>query len=116
MVRVAESSPLDRVFHAVANSIRREMLCLLHIREDEVAPIAGIADHLATTHDSTNEEVTLALRHVHLPKLREDGLVDYDERSGEVRYSESEFFSALLECDLIECEACNRTAKGIHTS
>lgn len=110
MVRIRESHPSDRVFRAVADPLRREMLCLLHVQDDDVASVTGMGNRLSTPHDAMTEEMAATLRHVHAPKLQEEGLIDYDARSGEIRYQESGFFSRLLEYDLVECTACNRTA------
>ncbi|MFE1857462.1 ArsR/SmtB family transcription factor [Streptomyces anandii] len=66
-------APGDRVFAALANGARREVLRLL--REEGPQPVQALADHFAMRRPSLSE---------HLKVLREAGLVS-EQRSGRQR-------------------------------
>lgn len=103
------SSPnsTDEAFQAVAHPLRREMLCLLDLDEDGSMKREQMVDALATLYGSPEETISVALRHVHVPKLQEVGFVECDDRSDVIRYRESEFVSVLRENDLVECKTCS---------
>lgn len=60
---------------------------------DELAAAAGGA---GATPDG-RERFAVEVHHVTLPKLRNAGFVEYDERSGSIRYHRHERFEAILE-------------------
>lgn len=79
---------LDRAYRALAHPVRRAVLA--HQRETgaTVTTVDALAGYLAASFDALDEaRAETLLRHVHLPKLRGLGVVEYDERSGAVRYS-----------------------------
>lgn len=83
---------LDTVFSLLA-SRRRRLVCLHFARADETATeVTDLAERVAAMEaagepsDALRAEVEAALRHVHLPKLADADVVDYDHRSGSVRY------------------------------
>ncbi|WP_440763690.1 DUF7344 domain-containing protein [Natronorubrum sp. DTA7] len=67
---------------------------LARLVTDEPSPLAESADL-----DDRIEETKLALRHVDLPKLTARDIVEYDRRSGTVRYRQpSARLTTLLDC------------------
>lgn len=93
----------EQLFDALADSIRRQVLADLDT-EDGPVSLSTLAERVAnprdrdrsetgTESDGTDsrslERVTALLHHVHLPKLDECGLVDYDHREKTVRANTS---------------------------
>lgn len=77
----------DGVFEALASPRRRAALAYLRETEGSVA-LTELATEIAHRERETGEpalrheqwnDVTAALAHVHLPKLADEGLVEYDE-------------------------------------
>jgi len=79
---------IDRVFRAMAHPLRREVLALLARRDDGVADVVELADRLDHLSEKTDEQLRVALHHVHLPLLRDAGLVEYDDRTGFARHQD----------------------------
>lgn len=85
---------LDRTISLLSSRFRRWTLQLL-TREDVVDIddlVRCIAERESPSDEldeSTRERVALALYHVHLPKLADAGVIDYDSRSGAVRLTET---------------------------
>jgi len=79
---------LDALFEILADAQRRRILAHLDERDDDVATVADLRDALADGDASTGERERIAIRlhHAHVPKLAAAGLVEYDDRSGMVRY------------------------------
>lgn len=77
------ASPVDRAFEALANSCRRQLLLALHAEnpnEDETFdPVALLEQRVAA---DELQNFRSRLHHVHLPKLAQLRLVDWDEVSG----------------------------------
>lgn len=87
-------SLLTRIFGALSHPRRR---CVLYVVRDQ-GPTEGadLARRVAARErdvsvdavsDVASNRVRVDLRHVHLPKLEDYGFVEYDRRSGTVRYS-----------------------------
>lgn len=78
----AERLSMDDVFELLSAKRRRLVLHVLR-REETPMPVASLAKHVArleagaVTHDS-DRRTYVALRHVHLPKLEERGIVTVD--------------------------------------
>lgn len=95
-VVVGDGGPtlLDRIFRSLAHPRRR---CVLYyMREEQQADLDGVAAVVAAWEEDvetddvsaeTREQIRLELCHVHLPKLKDYGLVEYDHRSETVRYN-----------------------------
>jgi DNA-binding transcriptional ArsR family regulator len=69
----------DELFAVLSSSKRRFVLSHLAQRETSPAldPLAGALAEWSD--DLSHEDARIALHHVHLPKLRDAGLVEYDE-------------------------------------
>lgn len=86
---------IDEAFELLADAERRYALYYLHSMDDDVASFAELADYVvARDADSVTDledgDGTLERLHGnHLPKLEEAGVVEYDARSGDVRYHSS---------------------------
>lgn len=85
----------DRFFEAL--SVRRRRYVLYFLEREEPASISGVARHIAAweadvppeTLDDRSEatrRALLSLYHTHLPKLVDLRLVEYDRRSGDIRF------------------------------
>ncbi|RQH00066.1 DUF7344 domain-containing protein [Natrarchaeobius oligotrophus] len=95
----AETTPsLDLVFNLLANERRRYALYFLYEQQDGVATVEEVTDNVAAFENrSTGPEpqsdleeqkrqIQTELRHVHLPKLEDAGILEHDQRSETVRY------------------------------
>lgn len=90
-----ESASLDAMFAALRNTRRRYVIYYLQQRGElaveELARLIAASetggDHGAVPAEERNR-VKLALVHVHLPKLVETGVVEYDERRSRVQLRE----------------------------
>jgi len=83
----AESRPIDSAFTALSDPCRRAV-CRYAMRTDattfEHADIADYVVDRAPEGMSDRRTVATKLRHVHLPKLEEAGLLEYERDSGVV--------------------------------
>lgn len=106
--RIVSSSVFDRE-NGVDNlltvlSRRRRRDVLYYLSERELADVDEVAAAIATREadrpsKSARDAVEIDLIHNHLPKLSDRGLVEYDRRSGVVRWSTPpEELETLLEC------------------
>ncbi|QCC60429.1 hypothetical protein NP511_00285 [Natrinema thermotolerans] len=105
----ADAMPsLDLVFDLLSNRRRRYALYYLNQQSDGVATVAALAQNVVAferiaaedaDRDSARsppdrdadpaderETVRVELRHVHLPKLEDAGVLEHDRRSETVRY------------------------------
>lgn len=86
---------VDSVFAVLSNERRRRVL--RHLFEPRSsATVTELVDRLVTAelngHDrpeELTERITISLHHIHLPKLAESNLVDFDHESGEVTLNEA---------------------------
>lgn len=84
-----EKSPkVDELMDTLAHHLRREVIHFFeNFATDDTASIDDITTHISGRVPSTEpSEVRAALHHAHLPKLDERGWLDYDARSGDIRY------------------------------
>lgn len=97
---------VDRAYRALTHPLRRAVLSLLHGSADPKTTLDALSERIATQFEDASEaRIRSALHHVHLPKLRELGLVEYDERSGEVRYLRPRPAIDVLDAGLGACPA-----------
>ena len=90
----------DLLFELLADRRRRHILQCLTDQPDGVAEFTDLVDavvgHESETDAGDRETVRTSLYHVHLPKLAEAGVIDYDMRSEAVRYSEQPLLEECL--------------------
>jgi len=85
--RGSRDRSLDDVFEVLAAERRRYALYVLCRRSGKVA-VPELADAVASSAGANPARVTAELYHVHLPKLAEEGVVEYDREDGIVRYED----------------------------
>lgn len=91
--------PLDDFFEAMADSHRRYVLYYFRESDDGVASIDDLRTFVLA-HDperTDRETVTARLHHVTLPKLADCGFLEYDPRSGTVRYRDDHRFDDCID-------------------
>lgn len=93
--RAVTTPSLDAVFDLLSDRRRRFMLYCLVDASDGFAELEALVDRVAVMEadvddepltDALRKRVAIDLRHRHLPKVAEVDIVDYDDRSGMVRY------------------------------
>ena len=100
-----DPNSLDRILSGVANEYRRAILRSLHAASDQTLDVDELVDRVA---DAVEDErttgisgdrrrrVSIALHHMHLPKLVAGGMVDYEAESGRVEFVGGDLEGALL--------------------
>jgi len=78
---------LDAVFEMLRSERRRNVLYILYQRAGPVQ-VSDLADEVATREDAELTRVATAIRHVHLPKLDDAGVVEFDAEAGSVRFAD----------------------------
>lgn len=104
-MELEHSNPsLDGTLDVLANAQRRMVLQYLCEQSDNVASIEDLIRFLDTEERRTGggqatgpEQLETELHHHHFPKLAEQGLIEYDIRSGQIRYNPDETTEDLLE-------------------
>jgi hypothetical protein len=95
MVPGSDSSTVDALHRSLQQPVRRAVLAYLDVHG--TATLDELAKHVAGRTDDDVDRLRIVLHHVHLPKLAALDGVDFDHRSGAVRYRESTATSRLLE-------------------
>lgn len=93
------------VVDVLSSRRRRYVLYYLLDSSDGVTELDDLADQLQRWERAADDEVpddhgvriATALHHVDLPKLSDAGIVDFDPRSGAVRYHADDSHEAVLE-------------------
>lgn len=75
----------ETTFSLLADRQRRRILAFLSEKDDRTSEVSDLVDHLVRE-SLDRRRVTTTLHHVHLPKLADAGVVEYDRRTGTVRY------------------------------
>ncbi|WP_162224554.1 DUF7344 domain-containing protein [Halorussus amylolyticus] len=87
---------LDSVFDVLATERRRNVLYALYESAGRVA-LSDLADEVASVEGADFERVATSLHHVHLPRLAEVGVVEYDHEGRFARLAlDSELFRRYL--------------------
>lgn len=98
-----EPSRVDGVLSLLSDAERRGVVEYFGRTADETATLEELSAYLERAAPETDggepaaETAKARLHHVHLPKLADRGVVDYDPRSGEVRYCPDERVEAVVE-------------------
>ncbi|MFC7079662.1 DUF7344 domain-containing protein [Halorussus caseinilyticus] len=87
---------LDEIFETLAAERRRNALYVLYRRAEGIT-LSELAEEIAGAEDADAERVATSLHHVHLPKLADVGVADYDPAAETVRLAtDSEPFRRYL--------------------
>lgn len=97
------SERLDSELEVLSSRERREILHFFVTTDTETATVETLSGQLTQVwadggdDQPPTEAVRARLHHVHLPKLADCGLVEYDSRSNTVRYHPDDRVEELLE-------------------
>lgn len=82
----------------LANETRRAVLRYLQVREDQVSTVDELADALVARDGDFDEptRAKLILHHRDLPRMAACGAIEFDPRTGTVRYRGETRLEALL--------------------
>lgn len=91
------NAAMEDVLAALGHPLRREVLRYCVEQSTRDTDLYSLTDHLVAEgrHDE-RERVALLLHHLHLPKLADMGLVEFDPKSGQVRYHPSDELEQLI--------------------
>lgn len=90
--------PLDDHLRLLADHNRRAIISELRRSSDEMRTFEELINRLHEDAANTEQaQLAIKLRHTHLPKLADHGLLEYDRRSGAVRYDADERVETLLD-------------------
>lgn len=78
------SEKCDELLELLCHRHRRQILRFLGKRPTNTATVDELVDHVVAPSGETS--LSTEMYHVHLPKLDDAGLVDWDSRSGTIRY------------------------------
>lgn len=102
---------LNRYLDALASPRRR--YSLYYLKNEKVATVSDIAIHVtayetdrspAAVTEQESQSVHTDLKHNHLPRLADYGLIDFDSRMGDVRFADPPptLRILLVFCQLVE--------------
>lgn len=77
---------VDALHRCLEHPLRRAVLCTLAEQTEEVTTLESLVDALDETPAGGEDQLRVELHHVHLPKLSTLDAVDFDYRSGAVRF------------------------------
>lgn len=94
----ADNRMLNQTFDLLRNQQRRHVLETLYATGEKTLSTDDIADHVLTrVPDATDRDrVLIRLHHQTLPRLADDGVVEFDPRTDTVRYRGTELVDGLL--------------------
>lgn len=89
---------LNEYLRLIADDNRRAVIRELRRSPDETRTFEELVNRLHEDGQDTDRTATaILLRQTHLPKLADQGLLEYDRRSGAVRYQPDERVESLLD-------------------
>lgn len=97
-----ETVAVDEACHLLSDGDRRAVLTYLTELSGETTTFQAIRDHLieckidGTGERPEPEQIGIKLQHVHLPKLADYGVIEYDARSETVRYRPADPLESFL--------------------
>lgn len=100
--RVDSSPSVDDVLGVLAHPMRREVIRFCTERQVDQTDLDAIVDYLDGETGWADEAVDrdqlkLRLHHLHLPKLADGGLLEFDPRSGQIRYRSHDMVESWLD-------------------
>lgn len=102
-VKAAATPSLDLVFELLSVQRRRYALYYLADQNDGIATLGELADSILTresdaeSREEHRTQIQTSLQHVHLPRLEDAGILEYDARSDTIRYWEQPTLEEWLE-------------------
>lgn len=89
---------LSRALSVLENKQRRDVLAAIMEANTRTMTIDDLVDTMIKrgTQETIKEETEVQLHHIHLPKLAEEGLIEFDPRSGQLRYHGDDEVERLL--------------------
>ena len=112
------ADPTDSLFWLLGNPRRRVVLAHLQRRADETVDVDEVIDAVAARErpdpgpGTHRERVAIDLHHVHLPKLADAGVIEYDPMERTLRYRGRRGLDLLLAASrAIKDEAGRRDAE-----
>lgn len=93
------SSALDDIFGVLADPMRREVIRYCADHANEPTDLDTVVDYLAEQRrdgEPDRDRIALRLHHLHLPKLAETGLVEFDPDSGRLEYRSNDAIESCL--------------------
>lgn len=104
------TAKVDDALHVLESPERRRILAHLDDESVEWTTVGELASHLTdsspeprTTEERSGQTLEARLHHVHLPKLDDLGIVEYDPRSNAIRYRSDGRVEELLACLPNDC-------------
>ncbi|WP_435158702.1 DUF7344 domain-containing protein [Haladaptatus sp. DFWS20] len=88
---------LDELFKLLADRHRRHILTYLVTHADQPVPLEALVEHLERHTDTDRERLVIRLHHLHLPKLADYGVIEYNSSLQLVSYTEHPRLEALLQ-------------------
>ena len=92
-----ERCSLDEIFKLLADTQRRHILTYLIEAADQPVPLEALVEHLQTHTDTNCEQLQTQLHHLHLPKLADYGVIEYNSPLQLVSYTEHPRLEVLLQ-------------------
>lgn len=91
---------LDDDLRLLADNYRRQILRYLIAESSETVSFDELIQYLRghVAGESNRETIQTCLYHRHLPTMAEHGVIEYDTRSGSVRYRPHDRIETILEC------------------
>lgn len=94
---------VDQAFSVLAAPERRIIVGFLQKTDHGAVSVEGLAEvcnseGIENGDSTTTDYLVTTLRHQHLPKLADAGIVEFDRESGQVRYEGDRLVEELLKC------------------
>ncbi|WP_231188263.1 hypothetical protein [Haladaptatus sp. DYF46] len=97
---------LDELLKLLADSERRQILTYLLEDADRPIPLEALLEELrsdgSTDPTQARERLLIRLHHIHLPKLADYGVIEYNASLQLISYTEHPRIEALLRAEQIE--------------
>lgn len=88
---------IGSLFKVLADPHRRYTMYYLATMDGETVDLPSLVETLNERVTTSPKRLEINLRHVHLPKLADHNLIEYDERSETIRYRDGERVETVLE-------------------
>jgi DNA-binding transcriptional ArsR family regulator len=92
------TAKVDEALRVLKSPERRRVLEHLDDESDGSTTVAELASQIACSESRDGQTFEARLHHVHLPKLEDYGVLEYDSRSNAIRYRPDAHTEKLLAC------------------